>query len=176
MLEILRKIRITGFSTSFFGVSWEYNDKENKEDEKDEKEKHAVSMILVLLESKRLIMMPHSRHGGIPFHKDIQYCSHSALDIKDKLVGIMFTETLSPEIKSIVQNMVSSCNNLLDNLISIESSIEKSDEDINSNRECFLQVVDSFKRELFTEVELLLNHYDLPFTYTHSSKKEVKRD
>lgn len=132
----------------------------------EEEEVDVASMILVLLESKRLIMMPNSRHGGIPFDKDVRYCSHSALDLKDKLVGIMLTKPMSPEMKSIVRNMVNSCNNLLDQLLSIESSIENSDEDIDLNREYFLQVIDSFKRELFAEVELLLKRYDLPFTYS----------
>ena len=112
--------------------------------------------------------MPFSRNNRIPFEKDIEWCSLSALDLKAKILGIIYKYTLPSELINELQSMINHCNSLLEeveslksNKIIINNSLDKRDD--------FLKLIDSFKKSLFTHIKSLSEKYLIEF-------KEVDND
>lgn len=155
--ELSMKIRLTGFSTPIFGASWEYSEKKKKEHE-------AIELLFMILESKRLITLPHARNNNIKFERDIVQCSFSTLDLKGQIMMIFKKYTLPSETKSILKEMIC-CNDLLETLPSFESSLDDLNKEVSGQRDLFLQEIDSFKKELFLHIKLLSERYKITFSF-----------
>ncbi|HFJ9506653.1 MULTISPECIES: DUF6650 family protein [Bacillus cereus group] len=152
------KIRLTGFSTPFFGASWEYSEERKKEQE-------AIELLFIILQGKRLITLPDTRNSNVKFERDIIQCSFSTLDLKGKIMMILEKYTLPSETKSILKDMICCCNDLLETLPSFESSVDDLNKEISEQRDLFLQEIGSFKKELFSYIEVLSERYKITFSF-----------
>jgi hypothetical protein len=118
--KILKKknnigIRLAGVSIPFGGISWEYTEEKKQEHE-------AVHLLFILLEGKRLITLPFSRNNRIPIEKDMEWCSLSAIDLKDKIFGVLYKYTLPTEAEKELQSMIDQCNILIEGITSLSSN------------------------------------------------------
>lgn len=62
-------------------------------------EYEAINLLFILLEGKRLVTLSFSRSNRIPIEKDMEWCSLSAIDLKDKIFGLLYKYTLQSETK-----------------------------------------------------------------------------
>ena len=97
------KYRLNGFSTPFFGVSWD-----NVQSSKEWFEK-----LLFFLESKRILVNPKEMEKQ-------EWCIHSVLEIKQLLSHLPETIKFSNEEYSIIREMINSCNEYLDSVSNLD--------------------------------------------------------
>lgn len=97
------KYRLNGFSTPFFGVSWD-NVQSSKE---------WFCKFLIFLESKRILTNPKEMEKK-------EWCIHSVLEIKQFLSNLPDTIEFSKEEYSIIRAMIYSCNEYLDNVSNLD--------------------------------------------------------
>lgn len=147
-------IKFTGLSTPFGGISWEYTEK------KREDEYEAIQLLLVILESKRLITLPYSRNYNISTYNDRIWCSASAMDLKDKILLILSKYRLTQEVINELQGMIHNCNSFLESISSLDMDSFIINDDAYA-REKFLKLVDKFKKSLSYHIKILSKKYSI---------------
>ncbi|WP_338152155.1 DUF6650 family protein [Clostridium botulinum] len=147
-------IRLTGVSIPFGGISWEYTEKKQ--------EYEAINLLFILLEGKRLVTLSFSRSNRIPIEKDMEWCSLSAIDLKDKIFGLLYKYTLQSETKNELQSMIDQCNILIEGITSLASNkVVLNDKRLK--RDDYLKLIDNFKKSLFPHIKFLSEKYSIPF-------------
>ena len=149
-------IKLNGISTPFGGISWEYTE------EKKQEEYEAIQLLFVFLEGKRLINLPFSRNNRIPIDKDMEWCSLSAIDLKNKIFVILSKYTLPSELINELQSMIDHCNSLVEGIASLDSSIVVLNDNLQKH-DNFLNLIDDFKKSLFPHIVSLSEEYSIAF-------------
>lgn len=147
-------IKINGISTPFGGISWEYTDK------KKQKDYEAIQLLFVFLEGKRLITLPFSRNNRIPIDKDMEWCSLSAIDLRNKIFGILGKYTLPSELKNELKSIIDYCNSLVEGIASLDSSIVVLNNNLQKHDD-FLNLINNFKESLFPHIVSLSRKYSI---------------
>lgn len=93
------RIKITGISSPFVGISWEYV----------ENEKQYIQKLFYFLETKRLLVNPIDME--LP-----NQCVGSALEIKDFIVKLLCNFKFSFDGERILKELCNACNDFLDGL------------------------------------------------------------
>lgn len=148
-------VRLNGVSIPFGGISWEYTEEKKQEYE-------AIQLLFVFLEGKRLITLPFSRNNRISIEKDMEWCSLSTIDLKNKIFSILSKYTLPLEVKNELQSIIDHCNLLLEGITSLDSnkviinnSLQKHDD--------FLRLIYNFKRSLVPHIKSLSEKYSISY-------------
>lgn len=150
-------IKFNGFSTPFGGVSWEYTE------DKKQKEYEAIQLLFIFLEGKRLINLPFSRNGGIPFNKDMKWCLLSAINLKDNIFVILVKyNTLPSDVKKELQSIIDYCNILIEGIASLDSSVIILNNDSQKYND-FLNLINNFKQSIFPHIVPLSQKYSIEF-------------
>ena len=92
-------IKVTGVSTPFGGISWEYT----------EAEKKGVQELFFFLETKRILVNPVEMEIK-------QWCIQSAIEIKQKLTELHSQYDFSNHTTNCMRSMIDACNDFLDKL------------------------------------------------------------
>lgn len=92
-------IKVTGLSTPFGGISWEYT----------EAEKKGVEELFFFLETKRILVNPIEMEIK-------QWCIKSAIEIKEKITELYSKYNFSNHATDCMRSMVNACNDFLDKL------------------------------------------------------------
>ncbi len=149
-------IKFNGFSTPFGGVSWEYTE------DKKQQEYEAIQLLFIFLEGKRLISLPFSRNGGIPFNKDMKWCLLSAINLKDNIFMIIVKyNTLPSNVKKELQRIIDHCNILIEGITSLDSNISILNDSQKYNN--FLYIINNFKQSIFPHIVFLSQKYSIEF-------------
>lgn len=140
--------RITGVSTPFGGLSWEY---------KDDDSNAAIMYIIVLLESKRLLTMPWSRTTcHLPFESDVEYCIQSALSLKARIPLVLSSHKVSPFVMLAVNEIVHVLNDFLDNVALVQNPPIIIDQSTQQRK--FQEMVKQLKERIAHTMEPLLRN------------------
>lgn len=108
-------VRMTGISTPFGGINWEYTDNNSS---------YATMLLAILLESKRLLTMPWSRkYCRLPFELDVKYCINSAQELKVQISFILNTYKVSPPTLLAFKTIVHALNDFLDCAASVQNPL-----------------------------------------------------
>ena len=140
-------IKLTGVSSPFGGISWEYS----------ESEKECIKKLFVFLESKRLLVNPISME--IP-----DECAQSALEIKHFIVELMVKYSFSARTEKNLNSMIGGCNEYLDGLTN-----KKQNHIIYKNGhgdwyDADFSLIMKKIRSLFREnIEILSQNYEITF-------------
>lgn len=143
--------RINGVTAGGFGITWENNDAESL----------ALTRILVMLESKRLVTTPWSRSNGVVRQNDIARCVSSALDMKAQLVFIISQYPLPEQTISILREMIKCSNCLLEDMGQYEDIplVLRSEDDFT-----YQISIRQFKKSLLPLLEQLSDLYPKVFS------------
>lgn len=152
-------IRINAISTPFGGISWGYTEKEKQEDYE------AVQLLFIFLEGKRLITLPFSRNIDVPFDKDMEWCSLSAIDLKNNIFCILSKYKLPSDVINELQSMINHCNSLLEGMASLDSKKVIINNNYNKlqKHDDFLNMIDNFKKNIFYHIKFLSEKYSIEF-------------
>lgn len=140
-------IKITGVSTPFGGISWEYN----------ENEKSAIRKLFIFLESKRLLVDPISMEFP-------DQCAQSAIEIKHFIVELLIGSPFSSETEKCLSSMINECNDYLNGLNS-----RKRNHIIYKNQngdwcdDNFSIIMKEFRSIFRENIEILSNNFKISF-------------
>lgn len=149
-------IKFNGFSTPFGGVSWEYTE------DKKQKEYEAIQLLFIFLDGKRLIHLPFSRNGGIPFNKDMEWCLLSSMDLRNNIFMILVKYTLPSDVKKELKSIIDYCNILIEGITSLDSSMIILNNDSQKYND-FLNLINNFKQSIFPHIVFLSQKYSIEF-------------
>ncbi|EPS50628.1 hypothetical protein CFSAN002367_10209 [Clostridium botulinum CFSAN002367] len=79
----------------------------------------------------------------------MEWCSLSAIDLKDKIFGLLYKYTLQSETKNELQSMIDQCNILIEGITSLASNkVVLNDKRLK--RDDYLKLIDNFKKVSFS--------------------------
>lgn len=134
--------RITGFSTPFGGVSWEYTTSSKKR----------IIDFFHFLESKRLLTNPW-------YLEVVSQCVDSALEIKSALVSLTKDVDFSEEDCYVISTMIDATNNFLDELNKIQDFIPH----IHTGDNLFDYALKRYRDEILKGIHYFETSYNLKF-------------
>jgi len=98
----------------------------------------------------------------------MEWCSLSAIDLKNKIFGILSKYTLPSELINELQSMIDHCNSLLEGIASLDSNKVVINNNLQKHND-FLKLIDNFKKSLFSHIKSLSEKYSISF-------KEIEND
>ncbi len=140
--EIYMPFRITGLSTPFGGVSWEYTTSPKKR----------IMDFFRFLESKRLLTNPW-------YLEVVSQCVESALEIKSALVSLTNDVDFLKEDCFVISTMIDASNKFLDELNKIQDFIPY----VHTGNNLFDYALKKYRDEIKNGVRYFEASYDLKF-------------
>ncbi len=140
-------IRITGLSTPFGGISWEYS----------EAEKKGVQELFFFLETKRILVNPIEMEIK-------QWCIKSTIEIKKKITELHSQYDFSNHTTDCMRSMIDACNNFLDKLGGVkETGILCKNDNGDWADSTFSSAMKQFRKTFRDNIKLLSSAYNLTF-------------
>ena len=143
-------IKVTGLSTPFGGISWEYT----------EAEKKGVQELFFFLETKRILVNPIEMEIK-------QWCIKSAIEIKEKITELHFKYNFSNHTTDCMRSMIDACNDFLDKLGGVkETGILYKNGNGDWADSMFSSAMKRFRKIFRDNINLLSSAYNLTFHKT----------
>lgn len=140
-------IKVTGVSTPFGGISWEYT----------EAEKKGVQELFFFLETKRILVNPVEMEIK-------QWCIQSAIEIKQKLTELHSQYDFSNHTTNCMRSMIDACNDFLDKLGDVkETGILYKNGNGDWSDSTFSSAMKQFRKIFRDNINSLSSAYNLTF-------------
>lgn len=141
------RIKVTGLSTPFGGISWEYS----------ETEKKGVQELFFFLETKRILVNPIEMEIK-------QWCIESAFEIKKKITEIYSQYHFSNHTTDCIRSMIDACNNFLDKINDVkETGIIYKNGNGDWVDSTFSSAMKQFRKSFRDNINLLSYAYNVTF-------------